>query len=82
MTIDQVLVYMPQLREAMNRYADMASRIDKVRVTGYSKTSGLIEYEYTNYDIRQARLLYEEARDELARVQLALDQVNSSVDIG
>ena len=57
MTIDQMLVYIPQLTARM---------------------SGIVEYEYSNYDIKQAEADYAAVSDELARAQNALDAINSS----
>lgn len=41
--------------------------------------SGIVEYEYSNYDIKQAEADYAAVSDELARAQNALDAMNSSV---
>ena len=41
--------------------------------------SGIVEYEYSNYDIKQAEADYTEVSDELARAQNALDAINASV---
>ena len=41
--------------------------------------SGIVEYEYSNYDIKQAEADYAVVSDELARAQNALDAVNASV---
>ena len=43
------------------------------------KSSNLIEYTYANYDIEQAEADYQSTSDELARVQNALDLINSTV---
>lgn len=40
--------------------------------------SGIVEYEYSNYDIKQAEADYAAVSDELARAQNALDAINSS----
>ena len=76
MTIDQMLVYIPQLTARKNR---MRSRLPKERVQGgMSRMSGIVEYEYSNYDIKQAEADYAAVSDELARAQNALDAINSS----
>ena len=60
----------------MNR---LRSRLPKERVQdGMSRMSGIVEYEYSNYDIKQAEADYASVSDELARAQNALDAINSS----
>ena len=78
MTIDQALVYIPQLSARKRKLAIMRAAQKKKRNDGY-KGSNLIEYTYVNYDIEQAELDYQAASEELARVQNALDLVNSTV---
>lgn len=80
MTIDQMLVYIPQLTARKNKLNRMRSRLPKERVQGgMSRMSGIVEYEYSNYDIKQAEADYAAVSDELARAQNALDAVNASV---
>lgn len=78
MTIDQALVYIPQLSDRKRKLADMRSVQKKSRNTN-TRGTNLIEYTYANYDIEQAELDYQKANNELARVQNALDLVNSTV---
>ena len=80
MTIDQMLDYIPQLTARKNKLNRMRSCLPKERVQGgMSRMSGIVEYEYSNYDIKQAEADYAAVSDELARAQNALDAVNSSV---
>ena len=80
MTIDQMLVYIPQLTARKNKLNRMRSRLPKERVQGsVSRMSGIVEYEYSNYDIKQAEADYAAISDELARAQNALYAVNASV---
>ena len=82
MSIDQVLVYLPQLKDKQRRLAKMADHLPKQRISDrYGRTNTLIEYEYTNYDVKQAKEDYEEVSRRIAEVQLALDRVNNSVEI-
>ena len=82
MTIDQVLVYLPQLTCRIETLKTMASHLPKARVEDrYGSRSTLVEYEYTNYDPRLAQTEYDELVEELSSVQLLLDKVNNSVDI-
>lgn len=80
MTIDQMLVYIPQLTARKNKLNRLRSRLPKERVQGgMSRMSGIVEYEYSNYDIKQAETDYTVVSDELAKAQNALDAINASV---
>lgn len=82
MTIDQVLIYLPQLKDKQHRLARMAAHLPKQRVADrYGRTNNLIEYEYANYDVKDAKEDYEKVSRLVAEVQLALDKINNSVDI-
>ena len=79
MTIDQMLVYIPQLSQRRMKLRGMAGALPKARVRGRSAVnSAVIEYIYTNYSVEEAKALADEASDELARAQTALDKVNST----
>ena len=78
MTIDQILVYIPQLTERKRKLSILRSAQKKQRKDSYRGTN-LIEYEYANYDIDKADADYQAVTDELASVQNALDLVNSTV---
>ena len=73
MTIDELLVYIPQLTKRKSKLLEMKSRLPKERV---EKQSSIIDYTYANYDIAAVEADYEKAADELSRAQLALDAVN------
>lgn len=77
MTIDQMLVYIPQLSRKMAKLANMKNRLPKTRE--YIRVAGIIEYSYANYDVEEASKDYDAVSDELARAQTALDVVNNSV---
>lgn len=78
MTFDQALVYIPQLSDRKRKLAMMHSMQKKSRNTS-TKSTNLIEYTYANYDIEQTEHDFQTASEELARVQNALDLVNSTV---
>jgi len=82
MTVDQLLVYLPQLNARRSRLAEMKDRLPKRRVNavGYSDNY-LIEYDYANYDIEDAERDYHKVSDELIRAQTALDLINSTAVI-
>ena len=77
MTIDQLLVYIPQLTRKKAKLANMAARLPKTREI--IRVAGIIEYSYTNYDVEAAKRDYERVSDELARAQTALDVLNNSI---
>ena len=78
MTVDQMLVYIPQLNARKQKLAYMAIRLPKERVSyAYGSSKNMIEYTYANYDIAQAEADLNEVTEELARAQTALDVVNN-----
>lgn len=81
MTIDQMLVYIPQLTARKQKLDKMRDRLPKERaeVRSFGRTSNIVEYDYSNYDIRQAEDAYRKIMDELAAAQNALDHVNSTI---
>ena len=77
MTIDEMLVYIPQLTKRKSKLLEMKSRLPKERVEEqYGRQSNIIDYTYTNYDLTAVEADYEKTADELSRAQLALDTVN------
>ena len=76
-TIDQALVYIPQLSRRQHRLASMKERLPRERDS--IKPGGIIEYIYTNYDVNTASEDYYRVTDELSRLQTALDVMNNSV---
>ena len=81
MTVDEVLVYLPQLSAEVSRLDNLKSALPKERVESYGRTNvGLIDYRYANYDIKAAEREYRTAADTLAGLQLALDKVNNSIE--
>ena len=82
MTIDEMLVYIPQLTEKKRRLSDMANRLPKERVnSGHYGNKSIVEYQYANYDVAAAMADMVRVSDELARAQTALDAVNSSAQL-
>ncbi len=82
MTIDEMLVYMPQLSQRCSKLSAMKDAIPKVRESAsYSRSSAIIDYRYANYDIEKAAEDYRSACDELAKAQTALDLVNNTAEL-
>ncbi len=79
MTIDQMLVYIPQLTAKKQKLAQMKNRLPKQRERdAYSRSSHIIDYSYANYDIKAVEADYAFVVDELARAQTALDVLNNT----
>lgn len=81
LTIDQALVYIPQMTHRVNKLQDVAASLPKERIDNMRNT--FVDYNVANYDIGAAEKAYEDAQDLLAELQLALDSVNNteSMDI-
>lgn len=80
-TIDEMLVYLPQLSRQCEVLSKMRDAMPKVRVnSGYSGGSSIIDYRYANYDIEQVGKYYTDISDMLAKAQTSLDLVNNTVE--
>ncbi len=80
MTIDQVLVYLPELNARKQVLYNMASLLPKERVAArFMGANNLIDYRYANFDIDEVKKEYIRVRDEVMALQTALDLVNSTV---
>jgi hypothetical protein len=75
MTIDQVLVYLPQLSAQVAKLKMMAEALPRERKENFR--SNLVEYNIANYDPKEAAAEYERAQAELSSLQLALDAANA-----
>lgn len=76
-TIDEMLVYIPQLTSRKAKLAIMKDRLPKVREqmrTGLSTP----DYRYLNYEVKEATVEYNKISDILSRAQNALDAINMS----
>ena len=79
MTIDEMLVYIPQLTKQKEKLDAMKSELPKSRVEpGYGTSTNFIDYKYLNYDVKAVEADYERVSSELSRAQTALDLVNST----
>lgn len=77
MTIDQLLIYIPQLSKKKAKLAQMAAKLPLSREVRYN--SSLVEYRYTNYDPEQVKADLEAVSDELSRAQTLLDTANNTL---
>lgn len=80
MTIDEMLIYIPQLTAKKRRLGAMQNRLPKTRERSYG-SSPVIEYNYANYDIERAAADYIAVSELLAKAQTALDVVNNSATL-
>lgn len=78
-TIDELLVYIPQLSAKKAKLRDMADTLPKTRENNYGK-SNIIDYRFANYDIKQVKKDLDAVTEELSKAQLALDTINHSVE--
>lgn len=79
MTIDQMLIYIPQLTAKKRKLGEMKNRLPKQRENAdrFGRTNSIIDYSYANYDIGEVERDYEKVSEELARAQTALDVINN-----
>lgn len=76
MTIDEILVFIPQLNEKKRSLRYMSMSAVKQRQT--ISNTPVIDYRYANFDPAKAKEEYNRVSDLLAQAQLALDQVNTT----
>lgn len=80
LTIDQVLVRIPQLTEMSYRLKTMQGRLPKQRSSiGGIGSNTVIDYQYANYSVEKAKEDYVKVCDELRALQTALDIVNNTI---
>ena len=80
-TIDEMLVYLPQITRRCAKLSAMKDALPKVRENAsYGHGSTVIDYRYANYDIEKAEKDYTELSAELARAQTALDLINNTAE--
>ncbi|MBQ9156735.1 MAG: hypothetical protein IJ137_08140 [Eubacterium sp.] len=80
MTIDQMLIYIPQLTSRKKQLDGMRSKLPKERVQStFGRGNNFIEYDYANYEISKAEEAYIAVSDKLAKAQNALDTANTTV---
>ena len=83
MTVDMILIRMAQLNNRKNILDTMRKREPKRRLEArqYSQKKTVIEYEYINYDLDEAKADYEKTDAEIEALQLALDKYNQTIEI-
>lgn len=82
MTIDELLVYIPQLTNQKDKLSNMIGRLPKSREAAYSsRGSNVIDYRYLNYDPEKAQKEYDRISDILSKAQTALDVTNNTLTL-
>ena len=77
-TIDEILVYIPQLSQRKVKLYSMQARLPKARENNY-RGLNIVDYCIVNYDIKKAREDYNKVSDELSKAQTLLDIINNSI---
>lgn len=79
MTIDEMLIYIPQLTKKKAKLFEMKNKLPKAREEDhYGRHSNIIDYRYTNYDIDAVAEDYLKVSDLLGKAQTALDIANNT----
>ena len=81
MTVDEMLIFIPQLSEKKRQLTQMASYLPKERVDNGYQATKVIEYTYANYDVAKAAEDLSRITDELAKAQNALDVTNHQSEL-
>lgn len=79
MTIDQMLCYLPQLRERKQILKKLKDQPISGRSSGIFE--GIVRYEYCNYSVQKATEDYKKIADEYAKAHTALDLINVTGEI-
>lgn len=78
MTIDEILVFLPQATDRLRKLSVMLSRPAKLRAEDTGRTS-IIEYEYLNYDLAVVQRDYDALMEKKTMVMTALDLANNTL---
>ena len=78
MTIDEMLVFLPQETDRLRKLGIMLSKPAKSRAENTGRTA-IIEYEYLNYELAKVQKDYDELLERKNKAMTALDLVNNTV---
>ena len=79
MTVDQMLWYLPQMRERKQTLKKLEGQPISGRSSGIFE--GIVRYEYCNYSVQKATEDYKKIADEYAKAHTALDLINVTGEI-
>lgn len=77
MTIDEMLVFLPQLGAEKEKLTQMSKMLPRQRKDRDYSSSNTIEYLYANFDIEEARAELGRVSELYAKAQTMLDLVNN-----
>ena len=83
MTVDMILIRMPQLNRRLAILDSMRKHQPKTRITDVfytTKSKPSPEYEYINYELEKVQADYDTISSQIALMQLALDKYNQTVE--
>ena len=78
MTIDEILVWLPQASVRLSRLARMLAEPEKERVCNSGRTS-IIEYNYANYSYDEVRRDFDRLTERKNKALTALDVANNTL---
>lgn len=80
LTIDEALIALAQLSARRDRVNTLRSRQPKERLRDryFGNGAGAVEYQYANYDVREAEQDYNALTEEISAIQLELDLANQT----
>ncbi len=81
MTIDEMLIYLPQLSKQCSKLSSMKDTLPKQREPSQYQNSQMIDYRYANYDPKRVEQDYITLSSKLARAQTALDLINNTEEL-
>ena len=79
MTVDELLVYLPQLSARKQKLSRMKAVLPKTREMRNVSSGNFLDYRYANYDIEAVSAAYDAVAAELSAAQSALDVLNNTV---
>ncbi len=77
MTIDEALIYIPQLTRTKTKLAEMKAKLPKSRIP-WRGSSSIVDYLYLNYNVNEVEEDFRSVSKRLSEAQLALDNANTS----
>ena len=80
MTVDQILIYIPQLNKQLEKLDLMRGQPAKQRKIN-SHSGNIIDYEYANFDTEKVAADYAALAELIAKAQSAIDIINNTETI-
>ena len=79
LTIDELLVQMPIIKDMVKRLENCKNSMGRERIENmYTRGTSTPEYRYANFSTSDAKDLYEYYNNLLIKMQLAIDNINST----